>query len=219
MACGLGRGVPPRVKCGAPWQMAAPAERRSKFKKAVSWGTEPGPLPGLTSGPPLLSFHPASRVIYMASGTPPSPLGHLGSPRRVRLVLSPFCRPWVGKSTGLQSFLPSLLVLLGITRPLHMAGTAPSENSHLTNLTSLPGASRDAQRDCHTQSSSPLSPGCPPRGLPTDSLVDFTPGTLAPRCPQNDPMQPRWGLCSLCLECFSAQTPLPSPPCPTLSLF
>ena len=73
MARGLGRRVPPRVKCGAPWQMGAPAERRSEFKKAMSWGTEPGTLPGLIPGPPLLSFYPASRVIHVASGTPPSP--------------------------------------------------------------------------------------------------------------------------------------------------
>ena len=101
MAHGLRRRVPPRVMCGVPWQTGARAERRSKFKKAMSWGTE-----HLTSGPPLLSFHLASWVNHVASGTLPSPLGHLGSPRHVRLVLSPFCHPWVGKSTGLQSLLP-----------------------------------------------------------------------------------------------------------------
>ena len=133
-------------------------------------------------------------------GPRPPLLGHLGSPCHVCLVLSPFCHPWVGKSTGLQSFLPSLPVPVRIACPLHTAGTAPSENSHLTNLTSLPRASRDTQRDRHTQNNShSLLPASPPGTWPTDSLVDFMPVTVAPHCPQNDPVQPPWGLCLLCL--------------------
>ena len=116
VAHGLGRRVPPRVMCGVPWQTGARAEKRSKFKKAMIWGTE-----HLTSGPPLLSFHLASWVNHVASGTLPSPLGHLGSPHCVRLVLSPFCHPWVRKSTGLLSLLPSLPVPLGIAHLLQMA--------------------------------------------------------------------------------------------------
>ena len=44
-----------------------------------------------------------------------------------------------------------------------------------------------------------LLPASPPGTWPTDSLVGFMPVTVAPCCPQNDPVQPPWGLCSLCL--------------------
>lgn len=101
MAHGLERRVPSRVMCGVPWQTGARAERRSEFKKAMSWGAE-----HLTSGPPLLSFHLASWVNHVALGTLPSPLGHLGSPRRVHLVLSPFCHPWVGNPRGSSPSCP-----------------------------------------------------------------------------------------------------------------
>lgn len=138
MAQGPGRGVPPRVKCGRPGRWRHLLKGRSSTE-GCELGDRARTLPGLTSGPPLLSFHPASPVIPWPQGPRP-PLGHLGSPRPRPPCPLPFCRPWVGKSTG-SSPLPSLLVLLGITRPLTWQAPLP-ENSHLTNLTSLPGASR-----------------------------------------------------------------------------
>ena len=79
-------------------------------------------------------------------------------------------------------------------------GSFPSGNSRLTNLTSLPRASRDIQRDRHTQNNSPPSPG---RWPPQDPAHEL-PGRLhashpSPLLSQNDPVQPSWGLCSLCL--------------------
>lgn len=103
---------------------------RSEFRKDLSWGLESGTLPGLTSGqpphmdgpgPPLLSFHQASRAISWVSVTPhsrPSPglpagcLGSLpplllpgeGASCSVLILFSHPCSRCVRKSTKVASF-------------------------------------------------------------------------------------------------------------------